>query len=174
LTPFVRRLLLVSVVSVVAAGAGYWTAVHLRAPAAAPAGATDFSLPDLDGRPQTLAQWRGKTVLLNFWATWCPPCREEIPLFVEYQRQYAARGLQIVGIAIDSREAVSAFTRQLKTNYPQLLAQDTGLALMARYGNRAGSLPFSVVISPQGNVVSQKLGAYRRADLDAVISQIKL
>lgn len=162
---------MVSLVSVAAVAAGYWVARQART-LAAPAGPLDFTLPDLDHQPRSLEQWRGKTVLLNFWATWCPPCREEIPLFIEYQRQYSDRGLQIVGVAIDNREAVAAFSRQFKINFPQLLGQDAGLDLMVRYGNRSGSLPFSVVISPDGNVLVQKTGAYRRADLDALVSKL--
>jgi thiol-disulfide isomerase/thioredoxin len=170
--PAARRWLLFVAVSAVAAGAGYIAAHWSRAPAVAGMGAVEFTLPDLDNRPQAVSQWRGKLVLVNFWATWCPPCREEIPLFVEFQRQHGARGLQIVGVAIDQREPVSDFAHREGMNYPQLLAGDTGMSLMAQLGNRTGSLPYSVVLAPDGQVLDRKIGAYRRRELEAVIKQL--
>jgi thiol-disulfide isomerase/thioredoxin len=167
-----RRALLFVVVSAMAAAAGYWVAKSSRAPAETATGVVEFTLPDLDNRPQAVSQWRGKLVLVNFWATWCPPCREEIPLFVEFQRQYAARGLQIVGVAIDQRGPVSEFARREGMNYPQLLGGDTGLALMAELGNRTGSLPYSVVLAPDGSVSGRKLGAYQRGELESLIKQL--
>lgn len=167
-----RRWLLFVAVSAVAAGAGYWAAQQSRAPAEADIGAVEFMLPDLDDRPQAVSQWRGKLVLVNFWATWCPPCREEIPLFIEFQRQYGIRGLQIVGVAIDQRGPVSEFARRAGMNYPQLLAGDTGVSLMARLGNRTGSLPYSLVLAPDGRILGRKLGAYRRAELETMMKQL--
>jgi thiol-disulfide isomerase/thioredoxin len=170
--PIARRWLLFIAVSAVAAGTGYWVTQQSRAPASDAPDLVEFSLPDLAGRPQAVSQWRGKLVLVNFWATWCPPCREEIPLFVEFQRRYGVRGFQVVGAAIDQRDSVSDFARREAMNYPQLLAGDAGISLMAQLGNKTGSLPYSVVLAPDGRIVSRKIGAYRREELEAVIKQL--
>lgn len=124
----------------------------------------DFSLPDLDGETRRLSEWRGKLVLVNFWATWCPPCRDEIPLFIDLQREAGARGLQIVGVAIDQPDAVAAYSREMGINYPILLAGDD-LELLNRYGNRTASLPYSVLIGPDGQPLARKLGAYHASEL---------
>lgn len=138
-------------------------------PVAAPAATTDFALRDLAGKTHSLASWRGKVVLLNFWATWCPPCRREIPMFIELQRQYAKQGLQIVGISIDNPEAVARYWQEMKINYPLLLADETSYDLMAAYGNRQGGLPYSVLISADGQIAGVKIGAYHREELEAAL-----
>ncbi len=131
--------------------------------------ATDFALRDLAGKTHGLADWRGKLVLLNFWATWCPPCRHEIPIFISLQKRYADRGLQIVGISIDYPEAVARYWQEVGINYPLLLADESTFGLMAAYGNRTGGLPFSVLIRPDGAIDSVKLGAYSEKVLEASI-----
>lgn len=135
----------------------------------APAATTDFSLRDLAGKTHSLGNWRGKVVLLNFWATWCPPCREEIPLFIDLQRRYAQQGLQIVGISIDNPEAVARYWQEMKINYPLLIADDTTYELMTAYGNRQGGLPYSVLIAADGRIAGVKIGAYHRAELEAAL-----
>jgi peroxiredoxin len=135
-----------------------------------PSSATkDFSLPDLAGKPRSLAEWRGKLMLLNFWATWCPPCRGEIPGFVRLQRRYGSEGLQIIGISVDNPEAVARFWQEMKINYPLLLADDSVYDLMAAYGNREAGLPYSVIIRPDGQIAETRLGAYREKDLESLL-----
>jgi len=136
---------------------------------AAPAATTDFALRDLAGKTHSLADWRGKVVLLNFWATWCPPCRREIPLFIDLQRQYEQQGLQIVGISLDSPEAVARYWQEMRINYPLLIADETSYELMAAYGNRQGGLPYSVLIGADGKVADVKIGAYHREELEALL-----
>jgi thiol-disulfide isomerase/thioredoxin len=135
----------------------------------APTGTTDFALRDLAGKTHSLADWRGQLVLLNFWATWCPPCRHEIPIFISLQKRYADRGLQIVGISIDDPGAVARYWQEVGINYPLLLADESTFGLMAAYGNRTGGLPFSVLIRPDGAIDSVKLGAYSEKGLEALI-----
>ena len=137
-----------------------------------PAASTDFALRDLAGNTRGLADWRGKLVLLNFWATWCPPCRHEIPIFIALQKRYAGQGLQIVGISIDNPEAVASYWQEMGINYPLLLADESTFELMAAYGNRTGGLPFSVLIRPDGSIDSVKLGAYSEAGLEASIKAL--
>ncbi len=117
--------------------------------------APDFSLTDLWGKKLALASFRGKVVLLNFWATWCGPCRTEIPLFIDLQNKYGSRGLQIVGISLDDDEKpVRDYYRQLKMNYPVAVG-DASLA--ERYGGILG-LPVSLVIGCDGRIYSRHAG----------------
>lgn len=168
-----RQILVVAAVGLLAAIAGYGMArlVHTdpATTTAPPAAGKEFSLPDLAGKPHRLADWRGKLVLLNFWATWCPPCRSEIPGFVRLQRRYGDAGLQIVGVSVDNPEAVARFWQEMNINYPLLLADDSVYDLMTAYGNRDAGLPYSVIIRPDGQIASTRLGAYREKDLESLL-----
>lgn len=121
---------------------------------------------DLDGRQQTLDQWRGKVLVVNFWATWCAPCREEIPAFVRLQEKYRTDGLQFVGIAIDQPEKVQAFSREFGINYPLLLGGIDTIEISRQAGNRIGALPFTLVLDRNGRIVSRKLGKARETELE--------
>lgn len=169
------RNLLLLVAALAALATGYYAALWLRAPAtntATGGAAVEFQLPDLAGKAHRLEEWRGKVVVLNFWATWCPPCREEIPLFIELQKRHGAQGLQFVGIAIDDAAAVAAYQREIGINYPSLLGGDSGLSLMSAYGNTAGGLPFTVILDRNGRITARKIGAYRRTQLEPLLSPL--
>jgi thiol-disulfide isomerase/thioredoxin len=116
------------------------------------------AFPDAQGVSQPLAQWRGKVVVLNFWATWCPPCRTEMPGFVKLQEKYGEQGLVFIGVAIDSRENVQAFLLENPINYPILIGPDSAVELSAALGNRQGGLPYSVILDRQGNLVASHIG----------------
>lgn len=123
---------------------------------AAPA-ALNHTLADVSGRPVTLSDFSGRVVLLNFWATWCVPCRVEIPWFVEFQRQYGAEGLQVIGVSVDAAaDMVAPFAETMKINYPVLLAAGQD-ALLDAYGPMAG-IPTTVLISRDGRVCSKHVG----------------
>lgn len=113
---------------------------------------------DLEGRPKRLDTWRGKVLLLNFWATWCSPCRMEIPLLARWQAEYGKKGLQVVGIAVDEQEAVRNFLQRNPISYPVLLGGGEAVLLMERLGNRVGALPFSVVLSREGEIFFRHTG----------------
>ncbi len=117
-----------------------------------------FTLPDLEGRPRSLSEWSGKVVVLNFWATWCPPCKREIPAFLSLMETLGERGLQVVGIAIDEREAVADFIDTFGVEYPILIGGTEAIALARAYGNGFGALPYTVIIAPDGRVVFAKAG----------------
>ena len=119
------------------------------------------TLPDAEGRQQRIEQWRGKVVVVNFWATWCAPCREEMPLFVRVQSEMGARGLQFVGIAVDQVEKVKPFARELGLNYPILIGGYGAMELSRTLGNTVMALPFTVIIDRQGNIAYEQLGVVK-------------
>jgi len=129
-------------------------------------------LVNLSGGTETLEQWRGRVLVVNFWATWCAPCREEIPVFIRMQKRYGARGLQFVGIAIDRREPVSAFQREFGMNYPVLLGGLETMELMRSTGNRAGVLPYTLVIDRDGRLASRTLGGLKDDHLEPLIEPL--
>ena len=131
-----------------------------------------FRLPDLTGKPHQLSDWKGKVVVLNFWATWCPPCKREIPEFVKLQRQYGGQGLQFVGIAIEDKEPVSEYTDFIDINYPILIGGDSAIELAKRMGNQFGAVPYSVVIDRQGHLVHRQTGEFSSADLIKIIEPL--
>jgi len=124
------------------------------------------SFADLEGRPRRLTEWRGKILVCNFWATWCAPCREEIPLLISAQHKYGPSGVEIVGIAIDNVSKVREFSTSFKISYPVLLAEAEGLDLMRRLGNSAGGLPYTVIAGRDGAPIHRKLGALKPSELD--------
>ena len=130
------------------------------------------SLVDLAGRPRRLSEWQGRILVCNFWATWCAPCREEIPLLMAARKKYEPRGVEIVGIAVDNASKVRDFSLTFNISYPILLAESDGPDLMRRLGNSVGGLPYTVVADRQGNLVHRKLGAFKGADLDSILGPL--
>lgn len=119
-------------------------------------------LPDLNGTEQAVSQWLGKVIVVNFWATWCTPCREEIPEFIEAQKKYGDQGLLFVGIAIDQVDKVKMFSNEFGINYPVLIGGMDTWSLLEAAGNRHSALPYTVVINRSGELVENYLG---RVDL---------
>ncbi len=134
--------------------------------------APEFSLPDIDGTLRNSHEWDGKVVILNFWATWCPPCRRETPMFVEMQEEYGATGLQFIGIAIDTAEKVQDFMDTYGINYPMLIGEDDAIAVAKDYGNRYGALPYTVIIDRNGNIQFVHRGEMTREMIENTISQL--
>ena len=132
----------------------------------------DYRLPDLTGNERSLSEWRGKTVIVNFWATWCPPCREEIPEFVALQQEFQDRGLQFVGIAIETKESVEKYLDFVDINYPMLIAGDQGIILTQQWGNSAGILPFSLIFNQQGEMIHKQVGQLSRAKILEIIEPL--
>ncbi len=126
------------------------------------------TLSDLDDKAVAMAAWRGKPLIVNFWARWCGPCREEIPELSKIQAKYKTRGLAVIGIAIEDRpEPVRDFAKAYDIDYPVVLAKGKGIWLMQALGNSRAGLPYTVVIDRQGRIVSRKLGIMRKPDLEA-------
>jgi thiol-disulfide isomerase/thioredoxin len=138
-------------------------------PEAAGAALLQAALPDLAGAPQRLDQWKGKVLVVNFWATWCAPCRDEIPALVRLQREMSGQGLQVVGIAIDQLDKVRPYAAEMGINYPILIGELDAIDLARQAGNELGGLPFTVVLDRSGNAIRGELGRVTEARLAALI-----
>ena len=140
-------------------------ASHLTTSSVAP----DFTLESLDGKTMKLSDFRGKAVLLNFWATWCGPCKIEMPWFVELQNQYAAQGFQIVGVAMDdaSKEDIGKFAKDMGVNYPILIGKES---VGDQYGG-VPALPESFLIGRDGKIVDKIIGLRGKAEIEDAIKR---
>jgi thiol-disulfide isomerase/thioredoxin len=144
-----------------------------QATAAIPATVPDISLPDLAGKPHALRSADGHPRLYNFWATWCEPCRREIPLLNTLQDAYASDGLQIVGVAVDFRDAVHKYLKTTRLHYTSLVGEEDGLAAAQKFGMDL-LLPFSVFADDRDRIVAVKVGELHRDEADAILAQIRL
>lgn len=131
-----------------------------------------FKLKDIEGKTRDIKEWDGQVLLINFWATWCPPCRREIPAFIELQEKYKDKGFNIIGIALDEKQAVIDYADPMGVNYPLLMAEQEGIALTKAYGNRLGSLPFSVIVDRKGNIIQRKRTELTFAQVEAMIKPL--
>ena len=127
---------------------------------------------DLDGRPRRLLEWRGRALVCNFWATWCAPCREEIPVLVAAKQQLLDTGIEIVGIGVDSAAKIREFAASYNINYPLLIADATALTLLRSLGNRGGGLPYTIALDRSGAIVQRHLGALKQSELRQVLESL--
>ena len=130
------------------------------------------TFPDLSGVPQSIDRWWGKGRVVNFWATWCPPCLEEIPMFVRLQQQLGEQGLQFVGIAVDERDKVAAFVRDNAINYPIMIGQLDAIELAESAGNDSGGLPYTLIFDRSGRVVGRHFGGLTEDKLMPVVAEL--
>ena len=127
------------------------------------------NLPDIEGVSQPVSQWQGNVIVVNFWATWCTPCREEIPEFIELQREYQDQGLTFVGIAIDQENKVVAYSKEFGINYPVLVGGLSAMSLAEAAGNEMSVLPYTVVFDRQGNITDTFLGRVHKKTMEKSI-----
>lgn len=128
------------------------------------------TLTGVDGQPVAMEQFRGRPLIVNFWARWCGPCRDEIPELVKLRGEQAADGIEVVGVAIEESDklvAVRDFAKAYDMSYPVVIAAKEGIPLMKALGNTQAGLPFTVYIGRDGKPLGSKMGVVRRADLEA-------
>ena len=171
-----RDFVFLGVIGAAALGAGvYFGQRYWRpAPALPAASATMFalSLPDSHGKTQALAQWRGKPLVVNFWAPWCAPCVEEMPDLQQLRTEFLPRGVEVIGLGIDKADAITQFQQRIKTTYPLLVAGTAGIELAQQFGNEVGGLPFTLVLDANGAVRYQHAGRISVAELRAAILSV--
>lgn len=172
-----RQALVLGMVAIAALAAGLLLYPHDQTgpgamPPASAAGLMQASLPDLSGQNQPLEQWKGKVLVVNFWATWCPPCRKEIPALIEVQNRLGARGLQIVGIAIDRPAQVKPYAQEMHINYPILIGELDAMDLVRQAGNAPGGLPYTVVLDRSGRPVRSELGGVTVQKLEEIVTPL--
>jgi thiol-disulfide isomerase/thioredoxin len=132
-----------------------------------------FSLGDRTGKPTPISTWRGKSLILNFWATWCAPCRREIPLLESLYGEWGSRGVEVVGVAVDYRDKVLEYADQLKIAYPLLIGEQDALDVAAALGVASPVFPFSVFTDRQGRVVALFVGELHRPQADLILSVVQ-
>ena len=166
-----KALALASVAAAAAAGGALVGALLVQSRSGA-ARLLSASFADLDGRARRLLEWRGQVVVCNFWATWCAPCREEVPLLVAAKQQYAARPLEIIGIGLDQAAKIRDFAANYRINYPMLVAGGEAIEIMRELGNKAAALPFTVLLDRSGGMAGRRLGAFRKEELAQVLAAL--
>ena len=171
-----KKTLLIVLIAVLFTGIGVYFGVKRFQPAApadtAVGALMQLSMADPSGKQQKMAQWQGKVLLVNFWATWCPPCVAEMPELQQLQTERESKGLQIVGIGIDSPTNIREFSEKHKISYPLLVGGLQGTEVSRSFGNEAGGLPFTVLIGTDGSVKQTYMGRLDmqkvRTDLDSL------
>ena len=166
----------IAVAALAAGTALWWTgrpAPLVSAPTISGAALYATTFRSLEGQPQPLGQFQGRTLVLNFWATWCAPCREEMPAFERVARRWRGQGVAFVGVSQEAAETVRPFAREMGVTYPLWIAGDEAAALARRLGNRVDGLPFTAIIGPDGQVRTAKVGPYTEAELDAALKKLR-
>jgi len=169
------RWMLVATVGVLALAVGIYYGAENRKgepESLAAAALNGLALPDADGKEQRIDQWRGKVVVVNFWATWCAPCREEMPEFIKAQTEFGPKGLQFVGIAVDQADKVRQFETEIGLNYPTMVGGFGAMELSKTLGNNLMALPFTVVIDRKGGIAHTQLGMLKPDKLESIVRQL--
>ena len=139
------------------------------APAPAHNTRVDFTLPDLEGNERQISEWDGKARLINFWATWCAPCRREIPLLKKTQTAHAENNLQVIGIAVEDLEPVIAYAEEAEFNYPVLIGQEDAMAAAEASGIDFIGLPFTMIVAPDGQLIKAHIGEIHEDQMALII-----
>jgi len=171
-------------VSAMAAGAAFYLyRQQPPAPVAAPTPEVDaaqlaatlpgFQLADRAGQLKSLQDWPNQALIVNFWATWCAPCRREIPLLQQLQRDHGAEGFQVVGIAVDFRDKVLAYADEMKIEYPLLIGEQEALDAAAAFGVEAVGFPFTVFSDRQGRIVTAHMGELTAAQASLILDAVR-
>ena len=152
--------------------ADYAEPANEMAPADAGASQVSFTLPDIDGTPTAFANWDGKHRIINFWATWCAPCRREIPLLKDFQDAQAAADIQVIGVAVDFPEEVSRYAEKAQFNYPVLVGQEDAMAIAESSGVPFIGLPFTMIVGKDGQLIDTHMGEIFEDDLALLVDTL--
>ena len=129
----------------------------------------DFELPDMAGVVRSSSEWDGKARMLNFWATWCAPCRREIPLLMKTQEENRDRNVQVIGIAVDYPEQVAAYAEVTGFNYPVLVGQEDAMAIAEKSGVEFIGMPFTMIVAPSGELLKAHIGEIVESHIDEIL-----
>jgi thiol-disulfide isomerase/thioredoxin len=132
-----------------------------------------FSLANRAGKPTSIETWRDKSLIINFWATWCAPCRHEIPLLEALHRDWSSRGVEVVGIAVDHPDKVAAYAEELKIPYPLLIGEQDALDVAGSFGFASPVFPFTVFTDRRGDVVTLFVGELHQAQAELILSVVE-
>ena len=132
----------------------------------------DFILPDLNDQPRSIMEWSDRPLIINFWATWCAPCRREMPLLQDLHAEHGNSSLHIVGVAIDNKQDVQRFVTQIRVTYPILYGEDQGARAADSFGDSFVGLPFSAFIAPGGEVLALRAGELQAEELARLVSEM--
>jgi len=173
-----KNTVLILGVALLGLGGGIFLNLWLSRPETAPTpqAQTDhrpeFTLTDLKGTSRSISEWDGKVILVNFWATWCPPCVRELPAFIQLYETYQDKGFTIIGVALDNKQDVIDFVDPMGVKYPILLGDQKGIKLTQEYGNRLGVLPYTVVIDRNGRIVERHRNEMSYEEAEALIKPL--
>lgn len=171
-----RQAAFIAGVAMLALAAGFGAAIWYRQPGEPKSGAAEALLAaplnDLQNQTRTLNQYRGKVLVVNFWATWCPPCRVEIPHFVEIQRQPNRNNVQFVGIALDNPADVASFVQEFAVNYPILIGGINESEMMRALGNASGGLPYTLIYDRDGKLKEKIIGGLDKSRLERLLAPL--
>jgi thiol-disulfide isomerase/thioredoxin len=187
-----RTLVIAALLAGLAGAAGYYfllrpqPATTASAPAATPTPAAepaarqlaatipDFTLMDREGKPRSLrADWPGQSLIINFWATWCAPCRREIPLLKQLAADHAAENFQVIGIAVDFRDKVLAYAEEMQIDYPMLIGEQDALDAASAFGVEAVGLPFTIFTDSTGRVITLHMGELTAAEAAIILAAVR-
>jgi thiol-disulfide isomerase/thioredoxin len=132
-----------------------------------------FQLADRDGTMRSLSDWPDQSLIVNFWATWCAPCRREIPLLQKLQREHAAEHFQVIGVAVDFRDKVLAYADEMRIDYPLLIGEQEALDAASSFGIEAVGLPFTVFSDRRGRIVTAHLGELTESEAALILEAIR-
>jgi len=134
--------------------------------------ALEINLPDSTGKQRSISEWKGKIQIINFWATWCPPCLKEIPEFIKLQAEYKDKNVQFIGIAIEDQAAVEQYLKTTQVNYPMLIAGDYGISLSQQLGNIVNAVPFTMIVNQQGQIIHRQPGELSNKKIIEIITPL--
>jgi len=168
-----KNTLLIIFASVIALSAGLFVrSLSVQDQQSASIPALEISLPDVSGKQRHLSEWQGKIRIINFWATWCPPCLKEIPEFIKLQLEFKNNNIQFIGIAIEDLATVKEYLNNNPVNYPMLIGGDKAIALSQQLGNIVNAVPFSLIINQQGQIIHRQPGELSREKIIEIITPL--